>query len=251
MARYLAELYLSRTSSGGLREAAARARSAAEDMTHEGTPVRYLRAIFLGEDETCFHLYEAGSAEAVREASRRAAIPVERVTEALDVDLEAPVETLYAADRRTLVVVYRFALVMFGIVFGLLAGGCGGGNADSTASGSTVEKKAPAGDPERGKEVFLTAGCGTCHTFKAAGSTKGVGPNLDLVVDTYDDAFVKKSIEDPAAYIEKVGPEPGSIGGDQPYHATMPSFGSNADTPGQQLDQQELADLVAFLTQQR
>jgi mono/diheme cytochrome c family protein len=251
MARYLAELYLSRTNSDGLREAAVRARSAADDMTHEGTPVRYLRAIFLGDDETCFHLYEAGSEESVREASRRAAIPVERVTEALDVDLEAPVEALYAADRRTLVVVYRVAMVIFASVFGLLAGGCGGGNADSTASGSTVEKNALVGDPEQGKEVFLTAGCGTCHTFKDAGTTKEIGPNLDLVVATYDDAFVKKSIEDPAAYIEKVGPEPGSIGGDQPYHATMPSFGSNADTPDQQLDQQELADVVAFLTQGR
>jgi len=89
MSRYLAELYLPKTRSGDLREAAVRARSAAEAMTREGKPVRYLRALFLGDDETCFHLYEAGSPELVLEASRRAAIPVERVTEALDVDLEA------------------------------------------------------------------------------------------------------------------------------------------------------------------
>ena len=57
-------------------------------MTREGTPIRYLRAIFLGDDEVCFHLYEAGSPELVRGASRRAAIPVERVTEAEDVDLD-------------------------------------------------------------------------------------------------------------------------------------------------------------------
>lgn len=89
MSRYLAELYLPRTQSDDLREAAVRACSAAEAMTREGTPVRYLRALFLGDDETCFHLYEADSAELVLEASRRAAIPVERVTEALDIDLEA------------------------------------------------------------------------------------------------------------------------------------------------------------------
>ena len=90
MPRYLAELYLPRTGSGGLQEAAARARVAADAMTREGTQIRYLRALFLGEDEVCFHLYEAASPELVREASRRAAIPVERVTETLDIDLDAP-----------------------------------------------------------------------------------------------------------------------------------------------------------------
>lgn len=139
--------------------------------------------------------------------------------------------------------------MVLAIALGSLVGGCGGGNGDSVASGSTVEEKALVGNSERGKDVFLAAGCGTCHTFKAAGTTKTIGPNLDLVVATYDEAFVMKSIVDPAAFIEKVGPEPGSIGGDQPYHATMPSFGADADTPDQQLDQQELADVVAFLTQ--
>jgi hypothetical protein len=45
----------------------------------EGTPVRYLRSIFVPEDEICFLLYEAGSADAVREAALRARLPVERV----------------------------------------------------------------------------------------------------------------------------------------------------------------------------
>jgi uncharacterized membrane protein len=31
----------------------------------------------------------------------------------------------------------------------------------------------------RGKEVFVTAGCGSCHTLVDAGSTAVVGPNLD------------------------------------------------------------------------
>ena len=145
----------------------------------------------------------------------------------------------------------RVALAVFALAVGSLVGGCGGGDANPATGGSTVEQKALTGDPERGKDIFLTAGCGTCHTFEAAGATKTIGPNLDLVVETYDEAFVKKSIEDPAAFIEKVGPEPGSIGGDQPYHATMPSFGADADTPDQQLNQQELADVVAFLTQGR
>jgi hypothetical protein len=37
----------------------------------------------LQQDETCFHLYEAASVDAVREVARRAALPFERVTEAV------------------------------------------------------------------------------------------------------------------------------------------------------------------------
>jgi len=74
MSRHLAELYLPKTSSDDLREAGVCARSAAEAMIREGKPTRYLRAPFLGDDETCFQLYEAGSPELVLVASRRAAI---------------------------------------------------------------------------------------------------------------------------------------------------------------------------------
>ena len=83
MARYLVELYLSRTGAGGLDEAAARARAAATELTCEGVPVRYLRSIFVPADETWFLLYEAASAKAVEEAVERADLPCERVLEAL------------------------------------------------------------------------------------------------------------------------------------------------------------------------
>ncbi len=86
MVRYLAELYLPRKGANGLPAAARRARAATDEMTREGKPVRYLRALFLGSDEICFHVYEAGSPELVLEASRRAAIAVERVVEALLVE---------------------------------------------------------------------------------------------------------------------------------------------------------------------
>jgi mono/diheme cytochrome c family protein len=45
------------------------------------------------------------------------------------------------------------------------AGGGGGG-------------KAAAPD---GKAVFASAGCGSCHTLKAAGATGNIGPNLDTL----------------------------------------------------------------------
>src|SRR3954447_7322108 len=35
------------------------------------------------------------------------------------------------------------------------------------------------GDSTAGRAVFASAGCGGCHTLKAAGSSGNVGPNLD------------------------------------------------------------------------
>jgi Protein of unknown function (DUF4242) len=78
---YLIELYVSRTDAAGAERDAQRARLAAEQLTRAGTPVRYLRSMFLPLDETCLLLYEAASADAVRTAAQRAALPVDRVTE--------------------------------------------------------------------------------------------------------------------------------------------------------------------------
>ena len=83
MAEYILELYVSRGDPTAVAAGAERAQAAAEVLTREGTPVRYVRAIFVPEDETCFFLYEAGSADAVREAAARAGLGAERVTEAL------------------------------------------------------------------------------------------------------------------------------------------------------------------------
>jgi Protein of unknown function (DUF4242) len=81
MAEFLIEQYFSRGDIAAVEDAAHRAHTAAEAMRREGTQVAYLRSIFAPDEETCFYLYEAGSADAVREAARRAELPAERVTE--------------------------------------------------------------------------------------------------------------------------------------------------------------------------
>ncbi len=48
---------------------------------------------------------------------------------------------------------------------------------DDKTSGTAVPTQAD--DP--GKTVFADAGCGSCHTFAAAGSSGSVGPNLDTL----------------------------------------------------------------------
>jgi len=45
-----------------------------------------------------------------------------------------------------------------------------GGGADTTSKGT---------QDVDGESVFATAGCGSCHTFAAAGSSGTIGPNLD------------------------------------------------------------------------
>ena len=57
----------------------ARARTAAEAMRREGTPVRFLRSIFVPENDACFLLYEAPTARSVREAAGRAGLISEGV----------------------------------------------------------------------------------------------------------------------------------------------------------------------------
>ncbi len=83
MAEFLLECYVSRADGAGIERGQERARIAADELTREGTPVRLVHSILVPEDETCFYLYEAETAEAVREAARRAALPLERITEAI------------------------------------------------------------------------------------------------------------------------------------------------------------------------
>jgi len=66
-----------------IEQLTADARRVSEQLQRKGIPVRFVRSIFVPEDETCFYLYAAASADAVREAAARAALPVERVSEAI------------------------------------------------------------------------------------------------------------------------------------------------------------------------
>lgn len=89
MAEFLLELYVPRDGRGTVDADADRADRAASELTREGTPVRYVRSIYVPEDETCFLLYEADSADAVREAARRAELPYDRIAETLAGSKEA------------------------------------------------------------------------------------------------------------------------------------------------------------------
>jgi mono/diheme cytochrome c family protein len=126
------------------------------------------------------------------------------------------------------------AMLLCALAFALAAAGCGGEKTvtptPDTVIGSVAEQTVPQGEAEAGKSVFVDTGCGSCHTFEAAGTSGTTGPNLDEALQGKDEQFIYNSIVNPDAQIAE-GFQPG----------IMPK------TYGEQLDDKQLGDLVAFL----
>jgi mono/diheme cytochrome c family protein len=76
-----------------------------------------------------------------------------------------------------------------------------------------------AGDAAAGEAVFASAGCGTCHTLAAAGTSGTIGPDLDDTSPSFDKV------------VERVTQGKGA----------MPSF---AD----QLSEQQIQDVAAYVS---
>jgi mono/diheme cytochrome c family protein len=120
--------------------------------------------------------------------------------------------------------------------------GCGGKQtvmptAETVVGTVAAEKQQAAGDAKAGAALFTAQGCGGCHVFKPANSQGNVGPDLDKLPQYAKTAnqgslqeFAHESIANPSAYIEKG------------YPNAMPNF-------GQTLSDQQIADLVAYVTQ--
>jgi mono/diheme cytochrome c family protein len=120
----------------------------------------------------------------------------------------------------------------------LFAAACGGGE-NKTPTPEGVEGEIPQqtvgeGNPAAGEEVWNAAnpGCGTCHTFDPAGASGNLGPNLDDTLEGQDRQQVFESIVNPDAEISE-GFDAGVMPKDY----------------GEKLNEKQLADLVAFLTE--
>ncbi|HET8893310.1 MAG TPA: cytochrome c [Gaiellaceae bacterium] len=117
------------------------------------------------------------------------------------------------------------------------------GASTTTATPTTTTAAAPtttaaASPVAQGKALFTANGCNSCHTFKPAGSTGTIGPDLDTKPEADAPkahmplaAFVLESIVKPNAYIS-----PGYQKG------LMPT------TFGTSLTKAQLNALVAFIT---
>ena len=81
---FIVERYLPTVRPGELAAAVERDRRAAAGMTAAGIPVRHLSTIYVPSDESCFSLFDAPSADALREAQEHAGIGFERIVEAVE-----------------------------------------------------------------------------------------------------------------------------------------------------------------------
>ncbi|MGZ6569387.1 MAG: hypothetical protein ACXVE9_18590 [Solirubrobacteraceae bacterium] len=62
---------------------------AAEELSAQGIPVRYVRSTLVPEEETCFMFYDAPSADLARDAARLARLLFVCVAAALATEAEA------------------------------------------------------------------------------------------------------------------------------------------------------------------
>jgi mono/diheme cytochrome c family protein len=113
-------------------------------------------------------------------------------------------------------------LVTLAVTLAALVAGCGGddgGDNGATAPIGTVTNGDAGGDAANGEQVFASAGCGSCHTLDAAGSSGSIGPNLDDAAPSFDTVVAMVT----------------SGGG------AMPSFEG-------ELSEQEIRDVAAFVS---
>ncbi len=82
MPEFLAETYLSRLAPAPGAASLARA---AERVSGQEAPVRFLGAIHVPEEETCFYLYQAPAAVGVHTAMTAAGLRPERITRAVPI----------------------------------------------------------------------------------------------------------------------------------------------------------------------
>ena len=132
------------------------------------------------------------------------------------------------------------------VALAAVAAGCGSQGVASptpqTVVGPLPKQTTPTvtkGNPTAGKAVFAANGCASCHTFKPAGAVGKVGPDLDSLTD-----YAKKANQPLASFALSAITSP-------PPSYVPPGFPTNVmpTTFGQTIKPQQLADLVAFLTQ--
>jgi hypothetical protein len=84
MPSYLVEVYVPRSRAEDAATGA-HVRAAAQTLSRERVSIRHVRTTFLPEDETCFHLVEAESADAVDQLCRRLELGTVRILRAVEV----------------------------------------------------------------------------------------------------------------------------------------------------------------------
>lgn len=108
---------------------------------------------------------------------------------------------------------------------------------EQSVAEATPGQPASAGNAASGKALFLSTGCGACHTFTPAGTTGKIGPNLDLL-----ESYAKKAGQPLEDFTTEAIIHP-------PAKYVPPGYPTNVmpATYGKSLSTSQVADLVAFL----
>jgi mono/diheme cytochrome c family protein len=133
------------------------------------------------------------------------------------------------------------AALIVALVLAVAGAACGGGEevtpTAETVEGEIQEQTVGQGDAAAGKTVFTNEAnpsCGSCHTFQAAGTNAQTGPDLNEALAGDDPQQIFESIVNPNAEITE-GFQEGIMPGNY----------------GEQLSEKQLADLVAFLNENK
>lgn len=97
---FIVERYLPAARQAELAATVDHDRRAAARMTAAGAPARHLSTIYVPSDESCFSLFDAPSADALRQAQERAGIGFERIVEAVQLPPHNPAEQGTPATHR-------------------------------------------------------------------------------------------------------------------------------------------------------
>ena len=84
MATFLVESYIPRSQAQDAQAVGRHAQAAAVALSRAGVSVRYVRTTLVPGDETCFHVFEAASHDAVAEACRLAGLEAPRIVPAVE-----------------------------------------------------------------------------------------------------------------------------------------------------------------------
>lgn len=83
MNEFLHECYVAADRIDAASRALVRIKAMAAESTADGHPAHLIRSILVPRDETWFLLWEADSADTIRDVVRRAGVACDRITEAL------------------------------------------------------------------------------------------------------------------------------------------------------------------------
>jgi mono/diheme cytochrome c family protein len=108
--------------------------------------------------------------------------------------------------------------------------GCGGDDGGTSERAASGRPAATASKADPGLGVWAAQGCGSCHTFAAAGSSGTFGPDLGQTLRGAPSAIIRTAIVDPGA-------------------AATPGYGTGAmpEDYERRMSPAELNRLVAFI----